>query len=141
MTTRALTFVWQVQETSLRKTRLVNLWQWDIHKLLVHWPSYRVVVKTVPWHGVWIRPVFQDPVTYVHITHTRPPSCIPHNSNNNTSIYTSVHMYFYSNSPVPYCSLSGYVYVILPFLLLWLALLCHHNLVVMPNWLVRTYCS
>jgi len=36
----------------LCKSRMVLLWRWDIHRLLVYWHSNQVIVKSLPCCGI-----------------------------------------------------------------------------------------
>ena len=64
MDTRALVDIWQASETSLSKSRPVNIWQWCTGNQLVYWWSYPLTVKTVHWHGVRKWRVLAKQVTY-----------------------------------------------------------------------------
>lgn len=60
--------VWQATETSHRKSRLVNLWQWNIHRLLVNRCSYQVMVKSLSAHCVRPSRLLSNPVTNELVT-------------------------------------------------------------------------
>jgi len=64
-TTQALEHIRQVQETSPRKSRSRNHWQWYTHGLLVYWCRNRVVVKSQPCHCVCGSQLLLNPVTYI----------------------------------------------------------------------------
>ena len=40
--------------TRLRKSRLVNFWQWCYGNLLLYWWSYQSVIRTILWHCVYV---------------------------------------------------------------------------------------
>ena len=66
MDTRALVDVWQASETSLSKSRPVNIWQWCTGNWLAYWWSYPLTVKTVHWHGVRKWRVLAKQVTFIY---------------------------------------------------------------------------
>jgi len=64
-TTWSLEHVRQARENSPKKSKPVNHWQWYTHGSLVHWCSNWLVVKSVPCHLDWTRPVFANLVTNI----------------------------------------------------------------------------
>ena len=63
--TRAPVDVRQAQKWSLSKSRLLNLWQWCTHELLVCC-IYQMAVKSETWNYVCIRPLLAYIYIYMH---------------------------------------------------------------------------
>ena len=53
----------QAHEWGLSKSRLLNLWQWYKHELLVYCCIYRMAVKSETWKCVHTRLLLANPVT------------------------------------------------------------------------------